>query len=156
MESSTLLAIAVGLPLAGGLPVSLLGRWPNAREAASLVTAGALFAVVIAILQRHLAGEHLELELFEMLPGMPIAFEVEPLGMLFALVASGLWIVTTTYAIGYMRAHDETDQTRFFVCFAVAIAAAIVRLRKRNIVEPGFATAPRDPINHRVDVDART
>ncbi|MEE2664809.1 MAG: monovalent cation/H+ antiporter subunit D family protein [Myxococcota bacterium] len=134
MESSALLAIAVGLPLAGGLPVSLLGRWPNAREAASLLTAGALFAVVIAILRRHLAGEHLELELFEMMPGMPIAFEVEPLGMLFALVASGLWIVTTAYAIGYMRAHDETDQTRFFVCFAVAIAAAIGVALARNLL----------------------
>jgi len=134
MESSTLLAIAVGLPLAGALPVSLLGRWPNAREAASLLTAGALFVVVIAILQRHLAGEHLELELFEMMPGMSIAFEVEPLGMLFALVASGLWIVTTAYAIGYMRAHHETDQTRFFVCFAIAIAAAIGVALARNLL----------------------
>jgi multicomponent Na+:H+ antiporter subunit D len=134
MDNGSLLATAVALPLLGALPVSLLGRWPNVREAASLLTAGTLFAVVITILQRHLAGEHLELELGEMMPGMPLALEIEPLGMLFALVASGLWIVTTAYAIGYMRAHDEKDQTRFFVCFAVAISAAIGVALARNLL----------------------
>jgi multicomponent Na+:H+ antiporter subunit D len=124
-EGGTLLVVAVALPLAGALGVSLLGRWPNLREASSLATGGALFTVVLAILGRHQAGEHLEIELVEMLPGLSIAFEIEPLGMLFALVASGLWIVTTVYAIGYMRAHKEVNQTRFFACFAVAIAATM-------------------------------
>jgi multicomponent Na+:H+ antiporter subunit D len=54
--------------------------------------------------------------------------------MLFALVASGLWIVTTAYAIGYMRAHDEENQTRFYVCFAVAIAAAMGVALARNLL----------------------
>ena len=34
-----------------------------------------------------------------------LAFKVEPLGMLFALVASSLWIVNSIYSIGYMRAN---------------------------------------------------
>jgi multicomponent Na+:H+ antiporter subunit D len=45
--------------------------------------------------------------------------------MLFALVASGLWVVTSIYSIGYMRAHHEQHQTRFYVCFAVTLAAAM-------------------------------
>ncbi len=45
--------------------------------------------------------------------------------MLFALVASGLWIATAFYSIGYMRAHHEEHQTRFNICFAVAIFAAL-------------------------------
>ena len=53
------------------------------------------------------------------------ALEIEPLGMLFALVASGLWIVTTLYAIGYMRGHHEQNQTRFYICFAMAISGAV-------------------------------
>ena len=61
----------------------------------------------------------------EVLPGLDLAFEVEPLGMLFALVASGLWIATTVYSIGYMRGHHEENQTRFFICFALAISGAI-------------------------------
>ena len=45
--------------------------------------------------------------------------------MVFALVASGLWILTSVYAIGYMRGAGEKDQTRFFACFSIAIFAAI-------------------------------
>ena len=60
-----------------------------------------------------------------MLPGLRCAFEVEPLGMLFALVASGLWIVNSIYSIGYMRANDEPHQTRFYVCFALALGSTI-------------------------------
>ncbi|GIS80934.1 MAG: hypothetical protein CM1200mP14_25000 [Gammaproteobacteria bacterium] len=40
-------------------------------------------------------------------------------------VASFLWIVTTLYAIGYMRGHHEENQTRFFFFFAIAIAGAL-------------------------------
>ena len=57
--------------------------------------------------------------------GVWLAFEVEPLGMLYALVASILWIPTSMYAIGYMRGHHEDNQTRFFACFAMAIFAAL-------------------------------
>jgi multicomponent Na+:H+ antiporter subunit D len=51
--------------------------------------------------------------------------EVEPLGLLFALVASSLWIITSVYSIGYMRGHHEKHQTRFYMFFAVAIASAL-------------------------------
>jgi multicomponent Na+:H+ antiporter subunit D len=44
---------------------------------------------------------------------------------LFALLASFLWIVTTVYSIGYMRAHGEAHQTRFYAFFAIAIGSAI-------------------------------
>jgi multicomponent Na+:H+ antiporter subunit D len=71
------------------------------------------------------AGERPSVTLVEMLPGMPIAFTVEPLGLLFALVASGLWIVNSLYSIGYMRGNAEKHQTRFYVCFAGAIAATM-------------------------------
>ena len=47
------------------------------------------------------------------------------LGMLFALVAGLLWVVTSIYSIGYMRGHNEQNQTRFFAAFAVAISATI-------------------------------
>ena len=50
---------------------------------------------------------------------------MEPLGLLFALVASSLWIVTSLYSIGYMRGHHEKNQTRFYFFFAVAISSAM-------------------------------
>ena len=61
----------------------------------------------------------------EIVPGVEIAFRVEPLGMLFAALASGLWIVNSIYSIGYMRGNKESKQTRFYVFFALSLAATI-------------------------------
>jgi multicomponent Na+:H+ antiporter subunit D len=58
-------------------------------------------------------------------PGIAIAFRVEPLGLMFALVASLLWIVSSVYSIGYMRANEEAHQTRFYACFALSLASTI-------------------------------
>ena len=88
-------------------------------------TAATLFLIVLSILPEVLAGERPELTFIEFLPGISIAFEVEPLGMLFAMIASGLWIVTTFYSIGYMRGHHEKNQTRFYACFAIAISSTM-------------------------------
>ena len=125
MSPSTTILLALALPLVGGLVVLILGKWPNLREAASLLTATILFGVVVSLVPSVQAGERPELQIVEVMSGLWLGFKVEPLGMLFALVASGLWIVTTTYSIGYMRARHERDQTRYYVSFAVAIFAAI-------------------------------
>ncbi len=118
--------LAVVWPLFGIILVVLFRRWPNLREAGSLVTAISLFAIVAGVILPVVqAGGRPRLAMVEVLPGLELAFQVEPLGMLFALVASGLWIVTTLYSIGYMRGHHEHNQTRFYICFALAIAGAV-------------------------------
>ena len=63
--------------------------------------------------------------LAEPIPGLALALRLEPLGMLFALIASFLWIVTTLYAIGYMRGAGEKHHTRFYICFALSVAATL-------------------------------
>tara|TARA_Y100000588_G_scaffold100316_1_gene109033 strand:- start:256 stop:1707 length:1452 start_codon:yes stop_codon:yes gene_type:complete len=116
---------AVLLPLFGAPLVALLGKHPNLREAATLLTGSGLFALVAALFPKVIAGARPQVQLLEIVPGLDLFLQVEPLGMLFALIASGLWIVTSVYAIGYMRGHHEENQTRFFFFFAVAIAAAM-------------------------------
>ncbi len=125
MSLDLLPALAVALPLLGAGVVALLHRWPDAREAATLTTGGALFWLVLSLLPAVQGGSQPGIVLGEVLPGLTFALKVEPLGMLFSLVASFLWIVTTLYAIGYMRAHHEENQTRFYLFFAVAIACAM-------------------------------
>ncbi len=117
--------LAILTPLAGALLIGVLRNRPNLRESTTLLTAGALFALVLSLLPGILAGERPTLILAEILPGLPLALQVEPLGLLFALVASSLWIVTSIYSIGYMRGHHEKNQTRFYVFFAVALASAM-------------------------------
>jgi len=133
MNPEHTLAVAVFLPLIGALIVSTLGATPNLREAVTLITSGALLAIVIPLLGPAMSGEQPAINLVMVLPGLPLGFKLEPLGMLFSLVASGLWIVTSVYSIGYMRGHDEKHQTRFFTCFAIAIAAAQGIAFARNV-----------------------
>ena len=125
MNVEKLILAALVLPIFGALGIVLARRSPNVREGVTLVTAVAAFTCVIQLVGPVLAGSTPLVSLIEPLPGLPVAFRVEPLGILFGLVASGLWIVNSIYSIGYMRGNNEKNQTRFYVCFALSIAAAL-------------------------------
>ena len=125
MSVEKLILAALGLPILGALGIALARRSPNVREGVTLVTAVAVFACVAQLVAPVLAGRTPLVSLIEPLPGLLVAFRIEPLGMLFGLVASGLWIVNSIYSIGYMRGNNEKNQTRFYVCFALSIAAAL-------------------------------
>jgi len=123
LEQTILLAILT--PFTGAVVIPFLGRYPNIRETLTLITAAILVYLVYSLYPAVASGETPSVELLEMLPGLSIAFTVEPLGMIFAGIASFLWLVTSIYSIGYMRGHDEQNQTRFYAFFAVALGAAM-------------------------------
>ncbi len=126
MSDPHIILAAVVLPLFGALGIGLAGRISaNLREAVTLLSAGALTYLVWGIAPSVLAGERPGLGVAEVLPGIDIAFSVEPLGMLFAALASLLWFINSLYSIGYMRGNREARQTRFYVLFAVSLAATI-------------------------------
>ena len=133
MSPSALIVAAVFLPLAACPLIALTGHRPNLREAVTLAAGVLTFGAVLQLLPLVTAGERPGASLMQVLPGIDLAFEVEPLGMLFAMVASGLWIVTSCYSIGYMRGHHESSQTRFFFFFAVAVGAALGVAFARNL-----------------------
>ena len=105
--------------------ILMFAKRPNMREGATFLAGGLKFALVLSMLPMVLAGKQPEITLFEIIPNVPIQFRVDGLGMLFALVASSLWILTTMYAIGYMRGLKEHAQTRFYCCFAVSLCATL-------------------------------
>ena len=119
------LTLIILTPLAGAFLVILAGRWPNLREAVSIGTGLLLVAQIISVAPSVLDGSALRQVIATPVPQLPLAFEFEPLGLLFGLIASSLWVITTIYAIGYMRGHNESNQTRFFVFFAIAISATM-------------------------------
>ena len=125
MSASLPIAAAILVPLLGALCLLVARRNPNVREAVSLVSAAILFVVVLSLVPGIAGGGRPGFVALEFLPNIGIAFRAEPLGVAFALIVSFLWFVTVMYAIGYMRAHNEHHQTRFYVFFAVAIAATI-------------------------------
>ena len=107
------------------IPIILLGKKPNLREGATFAAGFIKFGLVLSMLPAVLAGSTIEFTMWQILPRLSIAFRVDQFGMLFALVASSLWIITSLYAIGYMRGLKEHSQTRFYSFFAVSLSATL-------------------------------
>src|SRR6059058_916068 len=118
--------LAVLVSAAGALLIAWTGqRRANLREFWSVAAGVAMFSVVVSMLPDVLAGRTPGCVLFRILPGVELAFRADAFGLLFALGASLLWILTSFYSIGYMRSLKEHAQTRYFSCFALALSATI-------------------------------
>ena len=125
LTDQTCIALALALPLLGAVLISMCGRHRNLREAVTMITALALLVVVMKLLPSILAGSRPSLNLIEIMPGIEMKFVVEPLGMIFAGLAAILWPINSVYSVGYMRGNKAAHQTRFYICFAIAIASAM-------------------------------
>ncbi len=123
MENFPLYAVLVSF--LGMFGIFAFHRRPNLREAVTIVTAVVKFGLVAAMLPGVLDGETYRFSTGEFVAGIEFALEADPLGMLFAFLASGLWIITSFYSIGYMRGLSEHGQTRYFASFAASLSATM-------------------------------
>ncbi|MGF1650399.1 MAG: monovalent cation/H+ antiporter subunit D family protein [Hyphomicrobiaceae bacterium] len=130
----TLLVAAIVIPLLAAVGIAALGRYPDVREGVTLGAAAALFVVVASLVPHVLAGARPEIDGWRLADGVGFGFKVEPLGMLFAMVAGTLWFVNSVYSIGYMRGGEEPRQTQFYVCFAIAISATMALAFSKNLL----------------------
>ncbi|MEL6751711.1 MAG: proton-conducting transporter membrane subunit, partial [Pseudomonadota bacterium] len=124
-EPAHLIWLTLLLPLAATGGNLAFKQMPNLRDGMTFVFAVLLFIVVMAIVTRFQAGTSFAMEVVTFMPGLTIAFEIEELGLVFACVASFLWILTHIYGIGYMRGNNEKKHARFFACFGFAIFATM-------------------------------
>lgn len=124
-DNSILLVMAITLPLLSALLLPFFGRHANLRDAVSITISLALLVVVIQLVDVYRNGVRPQVTLWQLFPGFNLTLALRPLGVIFAATAGFLWVVTTLYAIGYMRANREQGQTRFFICFALSIASAM-------------------------------
>ena len=125
MDTNTLIFLSILIPAAATAGNMAFRNAADLRDGFTFVCAVLTFVCVVSILSNVGNATTQEVSLFEVFPGLDIAFNVEPLGLLFALVASGLWIITHAYGLGYMRGNNEGHHARFFACFSVAIGSAI-------------------------------
>ncbi len=139
MNPGALMAALVLLPLAAAVLIPLASERQNLREGISLGAAVILFVLVMLLLIGGEATFDRRYEWLAPLPGIPFAFRLEPLGAIFLGVASLLWIVNTLFSIGYMRANNEPRQTRFYVCFAIAISSTMAVALADNLLTLFFA-----------------
>ena len=90
MSVTTLLSIAIVLPLVHAGLVALASRPPGLRDVVHIVGASALALVCVLLLASVGQGDAGRIVAAEPLPGLELAFNTEPLGVVFAAVAAGL------------------------------------------------------------------
>ncbi|HBQ36300.1 MAG TPA: cation:proton antiporter [Rhodobacteraceae bacterium] len=125
MDTNTAILLTMIIPAAAAAGNLLLRNHANLRDWMTLSAAVATFSCVLVILSNVGSSTTTAYELFEVFPGLSIAFNVEPLGLMFAIIASGLWILTHIYGVGYMRGNKEEHHARFFASFSLAISAVM-------------------------------
>jgi NADH-quinone oxidoreductase subunit L/multicomponent Na+:H+ antiporter subunit D len=117
--------VAVLVSAVAIVPIFLSRDRPNLREGWTLLAAVTKLGIVGSMVPGVLAGKVFVTELGTFVPGIQFTLRADPLGTLFALLASLLWLVTSFYSIGYMRGLSEHDQTRYFAAFAGSLSATI-------------------------------
>ena len=123
MEFTNELALLLLLliPLIAGVLIPFFSDRPNFREAITFLAGILLLFDVIYLLSVISSGIKPELHLFTFAGNFDIRLELEPLGAIFAAIASSLWIINSVFTLGYMRGNKEKNQTRFFALVAIAI-----------------------------------
>ncbi|WP_327053843.1 complex I subunit 5 family protein [Halomicrococcus gelatinilyticus] len=118
---SPLPLVAVLLPTVAVPLVYATRSRPNVREGVTLLAAvGTLVAVWLAT-----RSPATPVTPLGSVAGVPFDLRADAAGLLFALLASTLWLVTSVYSIGYVRTVEERSQTSYFAAFAASIAATM-------------------------------
>jgi multicomponent Na+:H+ antiporter subunit D len=118
--------LAILVSAMGALLVARTGeRRANLRECWSVAAGILQLTFVASMIPDVISGRMPAIVVSRILPGIELAFRVDAFGLLFGLGASVLWIATSFYSIGYMRALEERAQTRYFTCFALALSATM-------------------------------
>ncbi|MEE9348223.1 MAG: proton-conducting transporter membrane subunit [Robiginitomaculum sp.] len=154
------LALLLIIPLIAAVIIPLVGKNENMREGVTLIAGAALLANVIMLIVHVGQGNRPELLLVPFQGPLELKFVLEPLGAVFAGIASSLWIVNSLFTIGYMRGNNEKKQTRFYTFVAIAIAGAMGIAASGNLITLFFfyeaLTVSTFPlVTHKGDAAAR-
>ena len=126
--------LAVGAGFAVVLPILLTGRRPAVREGWTFLAGAVQLGAALSMLPAAFAGAAHLSPAFTLLPGVPLQFRADPLGLVFLTLSSILWIATSAYSVGYLRTLGLKHQTGYFAAFAAAAAATAGVALAANLV----------------------
>jgi len=143
------------------VPILVSSKNENVRESWTFAAAISMFLLVASMVPHVLEGASIEYTLFNLTESLSLKFKVDAFGMLFVIVSSFLWIVTSGYSIGYMRTLKEHSQTRYYSFFALSLFSTAGVAMSANFLTMylfyellSFATYPL--VTHHQDKEART
>ena len=117
--------LAVGVSMLAALLIAFTGKRPNLREVWSALASFIKFGIILSMIPAVLDGNVYEWTLFSVTDTIGLTLRTDFAGMIFATLASLLWIPVNFYSIGYMRANMEGEQTGYFAAFAVCLSACM-------------------------------
>ena len=154
--------LAFVVPLIAVIGIGWAGeKRRNLRETFTFLAAVTQASVVLSMLPVILSGAIIEFHIWQIFTHVPLLLRVDGPGLLFACVASLLWIATSAYAIGYMRGLHEHAQTRFYSYFAISLSATMGVAFSANLLTIYFFMRCFQfrlslLVTHMQDKDART
>ena len=117
--------LAVGVSMLAVVLICLSHKHPNIRETWSALASMIKFGIILSMLPAVFAGTTYEYTLCQITDTIGLTLRTDPAGMIFATLASMLWIPVNFYSIGYMRCNQEEEQTGYFAAFAICISACM-------------------------------
>lgn len=115
------------IPLTALLAVPLIYFFRNQRDirdGVSVLAPGTMFALAFLVFKNFYQNkEPLFIHILDITPTVSLQFRVDGASILFSLIASFLWIITTIYSRGYLGGLREKKQTSFYAYFALTLFA---------------------------------
>lgn len=118
--------LAVAVSMLAAFLVAITGeKRPNLRETWSTIASVVKFGIILSMLPAVFEGNVYEYTLCQITDTIGLTLRTDPAGMIFATLASMLWIPVNFYSMGYMRCNQEGEQTGYFAAFAICISSCM-------------------------------
>ena len=103
MNNESLIILGLLMPLFSALGSYCFKNKINVRDSFGVLGGIITFIISLKIFNGIQSNEQYVLNFFTLFDGVDFLFNVTPLGSIFSLVASSLWILASIYTVGYMR-----------------------------------------------------
>jgi multicomponent Na+:H+ antiporter subunit D len=133
-SSVNFITLALLPPLIAPLLIYIFKSKQNIRDSIGVIGSLISFYATINITTKLMNGSTPELFLFNIFSNLSLSFKVTPIGAVFGLLCSGLWILAAIYSIGYMRGNNEQNQTRFYIFYSLSIFGALCVAWSSNLL----------------------
>jgi len=109
--------------LSVGLVIFFLPEERVATRTTLNLAAAVLKLVLVGVMIWGVVHGHHYVTRLPLLPGLDLVLRADAESVLFVTLSSGLWLVTTVYAIGYLE--GSPHRSRFFGFFSLCVAATV-------------------------------
>lgn len=108
------------------------------KETISVLFSILMFIFVLVVGSEVLEGKFIFYELISLSPTLTINFKADRPAILFAFIASFLWIITNFYSIGYLKGTGDKKETSFYFFFALTLFATTALAFSGNLITTFF------------------